>query len=358
MRLIAVLVLLGTGLTVKCEKHSLTYIYTAFSEPVELPGFHQFTAMGQIDGRMIDYFDSDHQKKVPKQPWMEKKLDKDYWEKGTQSRQSKQQWFKVNINILKERMRQNDSDVHVLQWMVGCEADSVPGRGIKFVRGINRYSYDGDDFLSFDSTHSVWVAPTPAAVPTKRKWDDVQVLKEYTKGYLENECMDWLRKFMSYEKQQLLNTSQPEVFLFTKSTITETNLTLTCLATGFYSKEVVLQIKRNGDGVTAGDGLFSSGTRPNEDDSFQRRDSVEILKTDKSNYTCEVRHAFGFHVEKIWDREVHSREEMALFAGRFVAVGLFAGALIVVLGKKCIRRRCMCGQCNTLYYTINSITCS
>ena len=58
---------------------------------------------------MIDYFDSKNKEKVPKQTWMKEKLEAKYWEKGTQSRQSKQQWFEVNINILKDRMRQNDS---------------------------------------------------------------------------------------------------------------------------------------------------------------------------------------------------------------------------------------------------------
>lgn len=68
---------------------------------------------------------------------------------------------------------------------------------------MDMYSYDGNDFLSFDDAHAVWVAPIDAAVQTKRKWDEVQVLKEYTKGYLENECVDWLGKFTEYGKQQL-----------------------------------------------------------------------------------------------------------------------------------------------------------
>lgn len=65
--------------------------------------------MGMLDDNPVDYFDSDKKVKVPKQSWMEKKLEESYWEKGTQSRRSKQQWFKVNLNILKERFRQNDS---------------------------------------------------------------------------------------------------------------------------------------------------------------------------------------------------------------------------------------------------------
>lgn len=91
------------------EEHSLHYIYTALSTPVRRPGIHEFTAMGVLDGNLIDYFDSDRQEKVPKQSWMKTQLEEDYWEKGTQSRKSKQQWFRVNINILKDRFRQNDT---------------------------------------------------------------------------------------------------------------------------------------------------------------------------------------------------------------------------------------------------------
>ena len=104
------------------------------------------------------------------------------------------------------------SDVHVLQWRHGCEGNTQPDGGIKFHRGMYMYSYDGNDFLSFDNAHSVWVAPTDAAVQTKRKWDDVQVLKEYTKGYLENECMNWLRQFTGYEEKALRKACMFDLF--------------------------------------------------------------------------------------------------------------------------------------------------
>uniref|UniRef100_A0A3Q1EQS8 MHC class I-like antigen recognition-like domain-containing protein n=1 Tax=Acanthochromis polyacanthus TaxID=80966 RepID=A0A3Q1EQS8_9TELE len=92
MFLIAVLVLLGAQLTVN-ETHSLTYIYTALSKPVSYAGIHEFTAMGLLDDKMIDYYDSEHREKVPKQSWMKDRLQKDYWDKGTQSRRSKQQHY-------------------------------------------------------------------------------------------------------------------------------------------------------------------------------------------------------------------------------------------------------------------------
>ncbi|KAG7225274.1 hypothetical protein INR49_014673 [Caranx melampygus] len=237
------------------ERHSLTYIYTALSQQVKLPGIHEFTAMGLMDNRMIDYFDSEHQKKVPKQPWMEERLVPDYWEKGTQSRQSKQQWFK---------------------WMVGCKGDVQPDGTLKFVRGMYMYSYDGDNFLSFDDANSVWVAPSHAGLETKKKWDNDQVLKDNTKGYLENECIDWLTKFRDYGAKQLKTAIPPQIHMFAKSSKVKTNVILTCLATGFLPKDITLKIKRNGHVVQIEDGLTSSGVRPNADNTFQRRDSVEI----------------------------------------------------------------------------------
>ncbi|XP_025757811.1 uncharacterized protein LOC100711798 [Oreochromis niloticus] len=330
------------------ETHSLHYIYTALSKPVGLLGIHQFTAMGLLDGRMIDYFDSENQAKVPKQEWMRERLPADYWERGTRSRKSKQQWFKVNIGILMERMRQNDSaNPHVLQWMHGCEGETHPDGTLKFVRGMDMYNYDGNDFLSFDDKNGVWVAPIDEALPTKRKWDGVQVLKEYTKGYLENECIDWLSKFVTYGQQQLKKKSPPEVFVFAKKSKVESNLILTCLATGFYPKDIIMRIRRNGRVLTADDGLTSSGVLPNNDETFQRRDHVEILKSDLSEFSCEVVHeATGVDVAKTWKNSDLPPEPgcgppiAAAVGGVLAVVALVTVVVCVILYKKgCLGRR-------------------
>uniref|UniRef100_W5L7R0 MHC class I-like antigen recognition-like domain-containing protein n=1 Tax=Astyanax mexicanus TaxID=7994 RepID=W5L7R0_ASTMX len=183
------------------NKHSLYYIYTGLSKDLDLPGIYEFTALGLLDDREIDYYNSKEQKKIPKQSWMMEKMQEDYWEKGTQSRKSKEQWFNVNMEILMQRMNHN---LHVLQWRHGCEIDESNGQ-VKFLRGISEYGYDGSDFLSFNNSDRVWVAPVPAAEETKRKWDGVAILNQYTQGYLEKECVDWLTKFMEYGKESLRN---------------------------------------------------------------------------------------------------------------------------------------------------------
>ncbi|XP_076158461.1 class I histocompatibility antigen, F10 alpha chain-like isoform X2 [Alosa pseudoharengus] len=238
------------------ERHSLYYVYTALSKAVNAPGIFEFTAMGLLDDRKIDYYNSKDKVKIPQQTWMKEKLPVDYWEKGTQSRKSKEQWFKVNVNILMERMRQNGSDVHVLMWKHGCEVDRMADGSVSFVKGVDAYSYDGKDFLSFDDASMQWVAPVNEAVPTKQKWDGVPILNQYTKGYLEKECVDWLDKFREYgdkELQQQVKVSPPKVRLFAKAARSSNTLKLTCMATGFYPKDIEIII-RKGKEVKAEDG--------------------------------------------------------------------------------------------------------
>uniref|UniRef100_A0A4W5KRL0 Ig-like domain-containing protein n=1 Tax=Hucho hucho TaxID=62062 RepID=A0A4W5KRL0_9TELE len=273
------------------EVNSLNYIYTALSTPVELPGIHDFTAMGLMNNRQIDYYDSVVKKKIPKQDWMREKLPADYWEKGTQSRKSKEQWFKVNVNILMDRMRHNNTDVHILQWKHGCEVDQQSDGTLKFIKGTDQYSYDGDDFLAFDDATMQWVAPVDQAQPTKRKWDGVQILNQYTKGYLEKECVDWLSKFMAYgEKEFSRADSPPKVYAFAKKAKTAGHIQLTCMATGFYPKDVLMHIKKNGVGLTKQDGVQSDGVLPNDDGTYQIRMSVQIPEADKETYECYVNH--------------------------------------------------------------------
>ncbi|XP_029023662.1 H-2 class I histocompatibility antigen, Q10 alpha chain-like [Betta splendens] len=339
MLVLAALVLFGTGLAVNSEVHSLKYIYTAFYKNPGLEGLHEFTAMGLLDNRLIDYFDSDNPYKVPKQNWMRNQLPVDYWEKGTQSRKSKQQWFKVNIEILMKRMNQSETDVHVLQWRHGCEGEKQPDNTLTFKSGMDMYSYDGNDFLSFDDANAVWVAPIDAAVQTKRKWDDVPVLKEYTKGYLEKECMDWLQRFNTYESEEIRRASPPKVYVFAKNSPIETNIMLTCLATGFYPKDIIVNIKRNGRVLTRDDGLRSSGVLPNDDGTHQIRTSVEILKSDLSTYTCHVIHkATGVDVDREWDHKISEQCDrdpptmsiVIIVAVLILLIGAVAACLVVL----------------------------
>lgn len=93
--------------------------------------------------------------------------------------------------------------------------------------------------------------------------------------------------------------------LFAKNSRIDANIILSCLATGFYPKDIILNIRREGRILKREDGVKTSEVLPNEDDTFQRKDTVEILRSDKSKYTCEVIHkASGVHVENAWSKKL------------------------------------------------------
>ncbi|KAM9331718.1 HLA class I histocompatibility antigen, B alpha chain-like [Pholidichthys leucotaenia] len=232
----------------------------------------------------------------------------------------------------------------------GCEGTEQPDGKLKFERGMNMYNYDGNYLLSFDDTNQVWVCPVLAAEPTKRKWDNVQVLKEYTKGYLENKCIEWLSKFKDYFKNKTKTAKPPEVFVFANKAKIDTNIILNCLATGSYPKDIIMTIQRNGRILGPKHGLKSSGVRPNEDDNFQRRDQVEIPKSDQSTYTCEVRYlATNFSYLKTWDRALPPDSDsdsgstgctLPVIGAVFGVPVVGAMVFVVLYRKGIIRSRC------------------
>ncbi|KAG7253658.1 hypothetical protein CRUP_035911 [Coryphaenoides rupestris] len=230
-----------------------------------------FSAVGLLDGLPIDYYDSTTKTTVPKESWMKQRLEADYWTKGTESRKTKEQWFQVNLHILAQRLGKNDTVNHVFQWSRGCELSDN-----NKVRGHDRYSYDGDDFLSFDSDHKQWVAHMSEAEEIKRKWDGIQQLNDYTDGYLHKECVEWLQRFMKYRNLAMKNAC-------------------------FYLKEITMKVKRDRDLLDHGDGLKSTNVRPNGDGTHQIKMWVKIPKSDGARYTCEVIHeGSDFNLTREW----------------------------------------------------------
>lgn len=93
--------------------------------------------------------------------------------------------------------------------------------------------------------------------------------------------------------------------MFTTGARVSTNMVLKCMATGFSSENTVLQIKLGGRVLTREDGVDSSDILPNGDGTFQITHSVEILRSDNSEYTCELSHPpSGLHVLKVWGKNL------------------------------------------------------
>ncbi|XP_058864979.1 class I histocompatibility antigen, F10 alpha chain-like [Acipenser ruthenus] len=282
--------------------HSLWYFFMGFSEGTGLP---EFMTMGMLDDEQIDYYDSVMKKTVPKQDWMERSEDPEYWEGETEGAVGTQQSFKLNIRITMQRFNQTGG-VHTLQRMYGCELDED---GTK--RGFFQDGFDGKDFLSFDKDTLTWTAPVMQAVITKHKWDANRAGNQYWKGYLETECIEWLQKYVQYGRETLERRVPPAVTLLQRKARGSADTEVLCHVTGFFPRAVEVTWVRDGrdhleEGVQSGEVL------PNQDGTYQLRKILTVSPEEQRRhiYSCQVDHvSFTEKQNYIWDPNMRSNSE-------------------------------------------------
>ncbi|XP_022622486.1 class I histocompatibility antigen, F10 alpha chain-like, partial [Seriola dumerili] len=107
MKTLLFLVLVGIGLhDAAAVIHSLKYFYTASSG---VPNFPEYVSVGLVDEVQISHCDSNTNRNVPKQDWMNKVTadDPQYWDRQTQICVGNQPSFKASIGIVKQRFNQS-----------------------------------------------------------------------------------------------------------------------------------------------------------------------------------------------------------------------------------------------------------
>ena len=187
------------------------------------------------------------------------------------------------------------------------------------IRGYSQYAYDGRDFIALDKDMKTFTAAVPEAVPTKRKWEEGGVA-EGRKQYLEETCVEWLRRYVEYGKAELGRRGErggggaavwgwtwgggsawgaqpgpdcrppaerPEVRVWGKEA--DGILTLSCRAHGFYPRPIVVSWLK--DGAVRGQDAQSGGIVPNGDGTYHTWVTIDAQPGDGDKYQCRVEHA-------------------------------------------------------------------
>uniref|UniRef100_A0A8C6XC05 Ig-like domain-containing protein n=1 Tax=Naja naja TaxID=35670 RepID=A0A8C6XC05_NAJNA len=266
------------------SSHSLKFFFTAISEPSQ--GQPHFVSVGYMDGQVFVHYNSHDRMVTPRVSWIEKyvgKEDPKYWDINSRKVRGSETMFRKNLEILRRRYNQSEGS-HIIQWMYGCELRRDGSKG-----GFNQYGYDGSTFLTFDKATLTWVAPDPQAQITQRKWDAIPRLNQKRKTYLEEICINWIRKYLSYGNETLLRTGEaPEVTVRGKTEVEDGMETHVCHLDGFYPREIDASWTR--DGEVWEEETFHGSVAPNADGTYHYWLSIWIDPKERGRYRCHVEH--------------------------------------------------------------------
>ncbi|XP_053719281.1 H-2 class I histocompatibility antigen, Q9 alpha chain-like isoform X1 [Synchiropus splendidus] len=320
MRLLALLFLLEIH-AAAAVFHSLRYFYTGSSG---VPNFPEFVAVGLVDDVQFVHYDSNSRRAEAKQDWMKQVIadDPSYVERETGNFIGDQQAFKNNIGVAKQRFNQTGG-VHTVQRMYGCEWDDETGE----VRGYYQDAYDGEDFIAFDLKTLTWIAPTPQAVITKHKWDNLDGQNKMYQHYFTQICPDWVKKYLNYGKSRLLRTELPRVALLQKKPTSP----VVCHATGFFPAGAMLFWTKDGEELH--EDVDMGEVLPNPDGTFQMTAELRLSdpSVDWGRYSCVFQLAGVKEdvVTRLRKEDIWTNREPDLNLGLIVGAVV---AAVVVLG--------------------------
>nr|AIY62754.1 MHC class I antigen [Gallus gallus] len=304
------------------ELHTLPYIQTAMTDPV--PGQPWFVTVGYVHGELFVHYNRTARRYVARTEWIAAKADQQNWDRQTQIGQRNEQIDGENLGILQRCYNQTGGS-HTVQWMYGCDIlDGGP------IRGYYQMAYDARDFTAFDIGTMTFTAGVPEAVPTKRIWEE-QSEAERWKNYLEETCVEWLRRYVEYAKAELGRRERPEVRVCEKEA--DGILTLSCCAHGFYPRPIVVSWLK--DGAVRGQDAHSGGIVPNGDGTYHTWVTIDAQPGDGDKYQCRVEHA-SLPQPGLYSWEPPQPNLVPIVAG--VAVAIVAIAIMVGVGFIIYRR--------------------
>uniref|UniRef100_A0A8C5WI67 Ig-like domain-containing protein n=1 Tax=Leptobrachium leishanense TaxID=445787 RepID=A0A8C5WI67_9ANUR len=270
-----------SGLSDMClsvSGHSLQYCHTTVSSPGHpLP---LYMSVGYVDGIQITRYSSDTGRFVPVAPWM-KKLDPEYWEEETRNGREAEATYELNVKISMSLFNQTGG-LHSFQEMYGCEL-----RDDGSTKGYWQYGYDGKDFLTLDTERWVYYPLTDQAQLSAQRWNEPKERTgERAKDYLETDCIDWLKTYLEYGKEEQERKVRPEVKVSGRPS--GSAMKLHCQVYGFHPRDVDVNWKKNGMDIPSDE---AKHVLPNSDGTYQLRASVEVTPEDGVSYSCHVDHS-------------------------------------------------------------------
>nr|XP_015195051.1 PREDICTED: patr class I histocompatibility antigen, A-5 alpha chain-like [Lepisosteus oculatus] len=165
--------------------HSLVYTSTAVSEAGLLS---QLLISRVLDQQTVSHWDSTSQRETRTRHWPSGAAgleDIDYELEETENRERLQGILRKRSNMGKD----------VLQRCRGCRLEDDGSVAL-----FDHYGFNGKYFLSFEVDNMIWRASSLQAKDTQRDWNQNRVKNQYTRFFLEIDCMETLKRFLEFRE--------------------------------------------------------------------------------------------------------------------------------------------------------------
>ncbi|XP_041911578.1 H-2 class I histocompatibility antigen, L-D alpha chain-like isoform X38 [Arvicola amphibius] len=257
--------------------------------------------------------------------WM-KQEGPEYWERQTQIAKEHEQNFLVSLRTLLGYYNQSEGGFHTVQRMYGCHVGS-DGR---LLRGYSQFAYDGCDYIALNDDLNTWAAADTAAQISRHKWEQAGDAQRW-KIYLEETCVQWLRRHLENGKDALQRTDPPKAHV-THHPGPKGEVTLRCWALDFYPASITLSWQREEEEQTQDMELVE--TRPSGDGTFQKWASLVVPSGEEHKYTCHVHHeGLPEPLTLRWEPPQSTVPIMAVIAGLVLLGAVIIGAVLAVVRK-------------------------
>ncbi|XP_045428766.1 DLA class II histocompatibility antigen, DR-1 beta chain [Pipistrellus kuhlii] len=221
--------------------------------------------------------------------------------------------------------RARDTPAHFLEQHKG---ECYFSNGTERVRLLERYIYNQEEYVRFDSDVGEFRAVTELGRPIAEHWNSLKDFLEQRRASVDTYCRH--------------NYGLSEGFLVPRQTVPTVTVSpaktqrlqhhhlLVCSVNGFYPGHIEVRWLRDGREEQAG--VVSTGLIRNGDWTFQMLVMLETVPRSGEVYTCQVRHpSSSSPISVEWRAQSGSaRSKVLSGAGGFVLGLLFLGAGLLI----------------------------
>ncbi|KAM8779384.1 DLA class II histocompatibility antigen, DR-1 beta chain-like isoform 2-T2 [Rhynchonycteris naso] len=206
--------------------------------------------------------------------------------------------------------------------------------GTQRVRYLDRYIYNRQEYVRFDSDVGEFRAVTELGRPSAKYWNRQKELLEDRRAQVDTFCRHNYKVFDGFLVHR---QTGPTVTVYPAKTVClQHHNLLVCSVSGFYPGHIEVRWFRNSQEEKAG--VSSTGLIRNGDWTFQILVMLEIVPQSGEVYTCQVQHpSLTSPVTVEWRAQSESAQSKMLSGVGGFALGLLflgAGLFIYFRGQK------------------------